>query len=91
MSDDTAENLARFAATIPNEQAFVYKITPLPGRLMMLANVGEQLKQLGKLCAEIGKDMSPPQKLVSCLEKIETLEDGSIEFSVIVMPLKDRG
>lgn len=75
------------AAIVPKDQRHRYVIQPLtPGGLMSVDLIGGQLRALGRLlkaCARHDSD----ERWGAYLTQIETRADGTIEFSVAVLPI----
>ncbi len=84
-----AESQQVMFATVPEEQKFSFRITPLPGRLMDTETVGGTLTQIGKLYKAIGNDIDLKVKWKTCVVDIAIEEDGSLRFDMVVCPVDD--
>lgn len=78
---------ATAVARIPSDQRFSFKITPLPGRLMDLATIGNSMAGLADLHAALGKDINPDIEMRSYLLGAEVEADGSFRVDIAVLPL----
>ena len=74
------------AYSVPREQKLIYKITPAPGRLMKLENIGGQMVAIAKLLKSCAKQEKETAKCEVLILNIMTSEAGEITFEVAIAP-----
>lgn len=82
--EDDAKQMVMFGR-VPEEQAFSFKIVPLPGRLMRADIVGKQITAFSRLLRAVGDDVDPGQKFGVYLTDLNLDAEGAVTISVAVM------
>jgi len=85
--EDRAERMVMFGR-VPKDQAFSFKIVPLPGRLMRADILGKQITAFARLMKVIGDDIDPNQKFGSYLTGLSLDEEGAVTVSLAVIPVE---
>jgi hypothetical protein len=75
------------AASIPADQRFSFKVTPLPGRLLDAMAIGKSITALASFHASLGKDIEPAVKWGTYILGAELEPDGSFRLDVTVLPI----
>lgn len=76
------------SATIPADQRFSFRVTPLPGRLLDASTIGKSITALAAFHAALGNDIDPKVKWKTCILGAELEQDGSFRLDVTVLPVK---